>query len=110
MISKLVSYLRGKGSVRTEKLVQDVADRSLESVCRDVEGHMGDMSLAEARGYVRARATQVVLREARLAIANSPDADFTIMANIVRAVTDRLVPQVIRRTHVGNRHFPRVAA
>jgi hypothetical protein len=50
------------------------------------------------------------MHEARLAIANSPDVEFTAMADVVRQATERLIPQVIRKLHVRAPRAARVAA
>jgi hypothetical protein len=110
LIKKLVSLLLGSIQNIAEPLVSQVAEQSLAEVCHQVEGRMQGMSLAEARGYIRARASQIVIREARLAIANSREVEFTAMADIVRQATERLVPQVIRRMYVATQRASRVAA
>jgi hypothetical protein len=110
LIKKLISLLLGSVRDSAEPLIRQIADRSLAEVCHQVEGRMRDMSLAEARGYVRARATQVVMREARLAIANSTDLDFSAMADVVRQATERLIPQVIRKMYVRALQASRAAA
>jgi transcriptional regulator of heat shock response len=110
LIKKLVSLLLGKVKTNAESLVRQIAEQSLAEVCHQVEGRLRAMSLSEARGYVRARASQVVMRETRLAIANSREVDFTAMPDIVRQATERLVPQVISRTYVAAHRAPRIAA
>jgi hypothetical protein len=110
LIKKLVRLLLGSVQNPAEPLVRQIAEQSLAEVCHQVEGRLHGMSLAEARGYIRARASQIVMREARLAIANSCDVEFTAMADVVRQATERLVPQVIRRMYVANQRAPRVAA
>jgi hypothetical protein len=66
--------------------------------------------MSEARGHVRARATQIVLHETRLAIANSVDVELSAMAAIARQATERVIPQVIRKTHSTGQSAPRAAA
>jgi hypothetical protein len=110
LIKEFLSLLLGKARYSAEPLVRQVAERSLPEVCHQIEGRLHGMSLAEARGYVRARATQIVMHETRLAIANSADANFSIMADVVRQATERLIPQVLRKVYVGDQRIPRVAA
>jgi hypothetical protein len=110
LIKKFISLLLGTVQNSAEPLVRQIAEQSLAEVCHQVEGRLQGMSLAEARGYIRARASQIVMREARLAIANSRDVEFTSMADIVRQATERLIPQVIRKMHVATQRAPRVAA
>jgi len=115
LIKKFISLLLGQFGLNpsrsnVEPLIRQIADQSLAEVCQVVEGRLVGMSVAEARGYVRARATQIVMHEARLAIARSTDVEFSSMADIVRQSTERLIPQVIRKMHSGGHHAPRVAA
>jgi hypothetical protein len=110
LIKKFVSLLLGSVQNPAEPLVRQIAEQSLAEVCQRVEGRLHGMSLAEARGYIRARASQIVMHEARLAIANSPDVEFTAMADVVRQATERLIPQVIRKLHVRAPRAARVAA
>jgi hypothetical protein len=110
LIKKFISLLLGQGRSNVEPLIRQIVEQSLSEVCRLVEGRMVGMSLAEARGYVRARATQIVMHETRLAIAKSSDVAFSSMADIVRQATERLIPQVIRKMHLANQQAPRVAA
>ncbi len=110
MIKKFFSLLLGSARESAEPLVRQIAEQSLAEVCHQVDGRMTGMSLAEARGYVRARATQVIMRQARLAIANSADVEFTAMATVVRQATERLIPQVIRKSFVAAQRVPRIAA
>lgn len=110
MFKRFISRLLGSVGNGAEPLIRQIADSSLAEVCRQVEGRLQDMSLAEARGYIRARATQIVMHEARLAIANSRDVEYASMADIVRQATERLIPQVLRRSYVGVQRVPRVAA
>jgi hypothetical protein len=110
LIKKLISLLLGPVRDNAEPLIRQIAEHSLAEVCHLVEDRLHGMSLAEARGYVRARASQVVMREARLAIANSRDVEFTAMADVVRQATERLVPQVIRGTYASAQRAPRAAA
>jgi hypothetical protein len=110
LIKKFIQLLLGNPRTITEPLVRQIAEQSLAEICQLVEGRMANMTLAEARGYVRARATQVVLRESRIAIAKSTDVEFAEMATVARQATERLISQVIRRTHTSAPHPARVAA
>ena len=110
MIKKFIQLLLGNPRSNTEPLVRQIAEQSLSEVCQLVEGRMAGMTLAEARGYVRARATQIVMRESRIAIAKSTDVEYAEMATVARQATERLISQVIRRMHTGAPQPARVAA
>ena len=108
MIQGIAKLLGAVSSVKTDQLVKQVSEASIASVCERVAQHIEEMSLSEARGYVRARAARVVRRETRLAISRlSSNVDASQADNVVRAATERLVPVVIRRMSVG---VPRSAA
>ena len=110
MIKKFIQFLLGNPRANTEPLVRQIAEQSLAEVCQLVEGRMAGMTLAEARGYVRARATQIVMRESRIAIAKSTDVEYAEMATVARQATERLISQVIRRMHTVAQQPARVAA
>lgn len=110
MIKKIINLLLGYSRSPSEFMARQIAERSIAEVCERVAGHTTGMSVSEARGYVRARATQIVLRETRIAIANSIDVELSEMANVARLATERLIPQVIRKTHSAAQEAPRVAA
>jgi hypothetical protein len=109
LIKKFIQLLLGHVRPVNEKLVRQIAEQSLAAVCEQAHGRLTGMTVAEARGYVRAKATQIVLRETRLTIANSSEADFCDMATIARQATERLIPQVIRKAH-SSQQARRIAA
>jgi hypothetical protein len=109
LIKKFIQLLLGHVRPVNEKLVRLVAEQSLTEVFEQAQGRLTGMSIAEARGYVRAKATQIVLRQTRLAVANSAEADFCDMATIARQATERLIPQVIRKAH-SSQQARRIAA
>lgn len=96
---------KGPSGAAIEALVRQVTETSLEEVLERVCVRVDQMTLSEARGYVRARAAQVVRRQTRLTISKQKNADFQWADSIVPAATERLVPLVLRRARVG---VPRV--
>jgi hypothetical protein len=110
LIKKFIQLLLGNPRRNIEPIVRQIAEQSLAEVCQLVEGRMAGMTLAEARGYVRARATQIVMRESRIAIAKSIEVEYAEMATVARQATERLISQVIRQTHTGAQQPARVAA
>lgn len=79
-----------------EALARQVADLSVEAVCRRIGGKIAGMSHYELRGYVRARAAAEITRQARAAIRRSPGADIGWEPAIVERATDRVVPMSVR--------------
>ncbi len=99
---KAIAQLLGTGSAkRVDALSRQVAESSLESVCKLVLGHVESMSFSEARGYTRARASGIVRKQARVVISRGADAEQAWEDDIVRAATEQLVPLVLRQTGVG---------
>ena len=88
-------------SSKSKTLAKQVVEASLEEAKQIVAEEVSDMSLAEARGYVRARCGLVVRRHARSAISRDPQADSTWTASIARTATEQLVPIVLREAQVG---------
>lgn len=109
-IAKLFRSTLPSGVMDT--LVRQVAELSLESVVERVAARIDEMTLSEARGYVRARAAQVVRRQTRQAISQYQEATEDWPRAIVPAATERLVPLVLRQTGVGvpRRNLTRKAA
>ncbi len=95
-----------------DALVRQVAELSLEGVVERVSARIEEMTLSEARGYVRARAAYVVRRQTRQVISQHQEATENWSAAIVPAATERLVPLVLRQTSVGvpRRNLMRKAA
>ena len=107
MLEAVVEILRSEPSAKVEAFARHVVDESVEEVAQLVANQMEGMTLSEARGYVRARSAQIVLRQTCLAVNRHPNAAPDWSASIVRTATERLVPLVLRQTAVG---IPRQAA
>lgn len=100
MIDLLMKLLPTAHSSAVETTIRQVAESSIEGVCQRVSPQIDHMTLSEARGYVRARAVEIVQAETRRSLAGEVGAlqrfDF-----VVRSAIERLVPAVLRRTGVG---------
>jgi len=100
MIDLLMKLLPAAHSPDVETAIRQIAESSIEDVCQRVSPRIDKMTLSEARGYVRARAVEIVRAETRRLLAGKVDAlqqfDF-----VVRSAVERLVPAVLRRTGVG---------
>ena len=94
-------FFRTVSFKKTDALVRQVVEASVTGVCERVAEQIETMSLSEARGYVRARAARVVLRETRLLISRIPEVDARWSEGVARAATERLVPVVLRHMSVG---------
>jgi len=85
-----------------DALAGQVADLSKESVRQLVCDKVQEMSLSEARGYVRARAASIVRKQARIAMScqdGGTGQDWIEM--VAPAATERIVPWVLRHACVG---------
>jgi hypothetical protein len=101
MLEAVAKFFRSEPSARLETIARQVVDESVEGVAQLVAERMEGMTLSEARGYVRARSTQIVRRQTQLAIHRHSSAVPDWSASIIRVATERLVPLVLRQTGVG---------
>ncbi len=101
MFHGITKFLKKPTSEAIDAVVRQVAEQSLESVCKQVEDCVDGMTLPEARGYVRARAAKIVRRQARQVISRQPAAIQELKDMVVQAATERILPAVLRQTSVG---------
>ncbi|MCA9236573.1 MAG: hypothetical protein KDA44_13950 [Planctomycetales bacterium] len=97
MVDVLLSFFQGPSQRRMDAIVRQVADLSLDGVADAVEGRTEGMSLCETRGYIRARATVEIRRQARIVLQRHPGADLAWEAEVVARAADRVAPLVLRR-------------
>jgi hypothetical protein len=86
-----------------EALVRHVAESSVQAICQLVADRVESMSLCEARGYVRARASREIRRQARLAFANQPGIDPSWETLVVLRATERAAPLALQQLTSGQR-------
>lgn len=103
----LLANLIATPSAKVRTLANQVAEASLSDAIRLISTELAGMSLAEARGYVRARCGRLVRRQTRIAIKALPTADASWSPAVVSIATERLIPLVLREAKVG---VPRAAA
>jgi len=88
------------GRHRRERLVADlsqqVAEGSHNAVWTKVKDRVASMRLAEARGYVRARAASPIADEADRMLSRSDLVDRAVRSQIIEEATDRVVTLVFR--------------
>ena len=84
-----------------DALVRHVAEVSVEAVCRLVGNRIDAMSVCEARGYIRARASMEIRRQTRVACAHLSGVDAARQLLIVQRATERVTPQVLRHLASG---------
>ena len=100
----MFSYLRGwapGNQAKINGLVDRVTARVQNAVRRRVSDRLPDMSVHEARGYIRARAAAAVRREMGIVMAEEPTlrrAEATLVVSSVRnRVVRRLLLENLRR-------------
>ena len=107
MIQQLIKKMSGPWQTKEiESLARQVVDSSIDGVCQRVGNRMDNMTLSEARGYIRARAASTVRRHTRLILSSQKDANPAWAASIVRTATERIIPLVLQQLGVG---VPRLA-
>lgn len=109
-ISKVFQF--GAAS-RIEAIARQVAEQSTDEVSQLVGERVQGMCLAEARGYVQARAARTVLRNARVALSSEQGLSSSSLEEVVRLSVVQLVPRVLRQASVGvplSLTTPRLAA
>lgn len=102
MLTSIAKLFRSTAPAEAiEALARQVSELSLEDVIERVSSRIENMPLSEARGYVRARAAQVVRIQTRRALSQHAEASEDWASLIIPSATERLVPLVIRQTGVG---------
>ncbi len=96
MIGQLLRAARSRRQA-IDALVRQVAEASLEGVCRLAADRVTGMSPCEARGYIRGRAGREIRRQTRLALARHAGVDASWHAVIVARAADRLPPLALRK-------------
>ena len=107
MFGAVAKLFHHKPHAKIEALAQQIVEQSLEDSVRRVADHLEGMSLSEARGYVRARAAQVVRKHTQVAINRQPKAMAAWSHSITTLATERIIPLVLRKSGVG---MPRTVA
>ena len=96
----MIRQLLSAGRVRTstiDLLARQVAEASVEAVCRAVAHHVIGMGPCEARGYIRGRAGREIRRQTRWAVSRHIGVDAEASAAIVARAADRAPALVLRR-------------
>ena len=85
------------------RLAERIAEQTLSDVARRTTGLTADMSLAEARGYIRARAARVVNRAVMDVCRSNRRLRRIDVSELAALTTELLVDAIIRekRTHRG---------
>jgi hypothetical protein len=80
-----------------DALVLRIAESSVDAICQLVADRVQTMGLCEARGYVRARASAEIRRQAREAFAQQPGVDPAWEPLVVLRATERVAPLALRQ-------------
>ena len=94
LIARILRPLKGDDALH--RLISQVVTRSRERVCARVYPAVLAMPTAEARGYIRARARQIVQREVEISLSRTAD---LMMSQRDRAMAMSLEELVSRLSH-----------
>jgi hypothetical protein len=93
-----------------DALVRHVAEASVEAVCGLVAPQINSMTVSEARGYIRGRASAIVRRQAQLACRQMAGIDPAWQGQVAHHAIDRLMPHVLRQASAGRARHAEVRA
>jgi hypothetical protein len=88
---------------RLRRLAERIAQHSLGDVLRRTSGLTEDMSSAEARGYIRARAARVVNREVMLTCRSNRRLRKLDVSQLASLTTEILIDMVLRENRSPRR-------
>ena len=89
----LITQLRRRE--RLTIMARRIAERSLDEVARRIVGLSPEMSAAETRGYIRARAAVVICREVNLLLALGRHVNFDDRTRLTHLATEEVVNRLV---------------
>ncbi len=101
MLNLIAMLFKTTPAAKVEVVARQVVDSSLASATQLVAADLAEMSLSEARGFIRARCGRLLRRHTRMAINNHAEADICWTPQVLRMATERLIPVVLRESRVG---------
>lgn len=110
LIQYLTQLLSGPSRQELIDLVRQVSDRSFPAVQDRTVGRLEGMPLAEARGYVRARATGIVRRQVEICLTRRHAIDAKLQSQIGLQACERVVHLVIGEMLAQGPSIRRMAA
>lgn len=94
-LSHIVASLLGTD--RVDELARRIAERSQGAVWQRVVHRISTLAGSEARGYVRARAGAIVLRETNLIVAEESIRTQSLPMKIYQAALDRVIELIVEQ-------------
>jgi hypothetical protein len=85
------------GTDRVDELARRIAERSQVAVWQRVLHRISTLAGSEARGYVRARAGAIVLRETNLIVAEESIRIESLPMKIYQAALERVVELIVEQ-------------
>ncbi len=101
-LSQLLASLLGTD--RVDELARRIAERSQGAVWQRVIHRIHTLAGSEARGYVRARAGAIVLRETNLIVAEEDIRTESLPMKIYKAALDRVIELVVEQSRQQRQH------
>lgn len=85
------------GTDRVDELARRIAERSQGAVWQRVAHRISTLAGSEARGYVRARAGAIVLRETNLIVAEESIHTESLPMKIYQAALERVIGLIVEQ-------------
>jgi hypothetical protein len=85
------------GTDRVDELARRIAERSQGAVWQRVVHRISTLAGSEARGYVRARAGAIVLRETNLIVAEENIHTESLPMKIYQAALERVIELIVQQ-------------
>lgn len=104
-MSLLQNFLSFQHHKQVNALAVELAKRSWPRIWERVQGRAASMTLAEARGYVRAHSAPIVQEMVTAALRNQPALE-SQRAAIVERTTDEVLEQATAEIHRVLRNHP----
>lgn len=94
------------GKDRATELAERVAGRSRQQVWQRIQSRVGELSAAEARGYIRARAAYVVVEETDRLIQQEGARAARIRNRLIDLAGEMLIQSLLSSTHFARQNRP----
>ena len=107
MLNFITSFFAPTSNQQLEQLIRDIANRSLAGSRRRLHGDVTKMSVAELRGYVRARAIRTV-RERAMETVGRRQLPVATIDDVIQRALERTVHMLVRQVMVQPVTLPAV--
>jgi hypothetical protein len=92
-IFSIIAHLRG--DARVAELAETIAEQSLEAVRDRIDGRIASLSMAEGRGYIRARSAAVVRPAVDETLRSNREVKPAWRSQLVERATEEVVRRLL---------------